>query len=47
MGAKNEEAGRHENATDVDHANFAYPTIDWVCDWVWAGICSRLESAYR
>ena len=42
MGAKNEEAGRHENATDVDDANLAYPTIAWVC----AGLWSRLESAY-
>jgi hypothetical protein len=55
VGAKNEEAGRHENATDVDnanvdHANLAYPTIDWVWArfWAgfWAGLGSRLESAY-
>jgi hypothetical protein len=51
VGAKNEEAGRHEDATDVDnanvdHANLAYPTIDWVCAGIWAGLGSRLESAY-
>ena len=46
MGAENEEAGRHEDATDVDNANLAYPTIDWVCAGIWAGLGSRLESAY-
>jgi hypothetical protein len=42
MGTENEEVGRHEDATDVDNANLAYPTLAWGC----AGFCSRLESAY-
>jgi hypothetical protein len=46
VGAENEEVGRHENATDVDDANLAYPTIAWVCAGLWAGLWSRLESAY-